>query len=171
MRPILTMLMPGTANCTTPSARDLATIYVPRCDEMSWSSAFTVKTLLIFLKYIFEYFLINTAPPASNSIYRQNFMWKSLEIIVKHLRLTFGDMAYFFHTNHAGRPEFDNFRAQGSLQFFLEHRLTFCNGKGIHSRNVLIGLIENHLPLFYIFFCLTCYLTFLCSSSQVTLFP
>ena len=87
--------------------------------------------------------LINTTPPASNSIYRQNFMWKSLEIIIKHSCLTFGDMAYFFHTNHAGHPVFHNFITLGSLQFVLEDSLTFCNGKGIYSRNVLIGLIEN----------------------------
>ena len=52
-------------------------------------------------------------------------------------------MAYFLHTNRAGYPVFHNFRALGSLQFLLEHRLKFCNGKGIHSRNVLIGVIEN----------------------------
>ena len=33
-------------------------------------TTFTVKTLLIFFEYIFE-FLINRSPPASNSVYQQ----------------------------------------------------------------------------------------------------
>jgi len=41
---------------------------------------FTVKTLL---EYIFE-FLINRSPPASNSVYQQNFMGKTLKIIINH---------------------------------------------------------------------------------------
>ena len=43
-----------------------------KCEEMSLNTAFTVKSALIFLEYIFE-FLMNTAPLASNSVYRQNF--------------------------------------------------------------------------------------------------
>lgn len=43
-------------------------------------TTFTVKTLLIFFEYIFE-FLINRSPPASNSVYQQNFMGKTLKIM------------------------------------------------------------------------------------------
>ena len=43
-----------------------------KCEEMSLNTAFTVKSALIFLEYIFE-FLMNTAPLASKSVYRQNF--------------------------------------------------------------------------------------------------
>ena len=71
------------ASCTTPSARDFATVLRDtlnikfrfvghmffKCEEMSKSAAFTVKPLSIFLEYIYE-FLINTALPASNSVYR-----------------------------------------------------------------------------------------------------
>ena len=39
-----------------------------KCDELSQSTAFTFKTLLIFLEYIYE-FLINTALLASDSAY------------------------------------------------------------------------------------------------------
>ena len=49
-----------------------------KCDQMSLSTALTVKTLLIFLEHIFE-LLINTALPASNSIYGQNFMGKNVK--------------------------------------------------------------------------------------------
>ena len=49
-----------------------------KCDELSKSTAFTFKILLIFLEYIFEV-LINTAPLASNSVYEQNFTAKSLK--------------------------------------------------------------------------------------------
>ena len=49
-----------------------------KCDQMSLSTALTVKTLLIFLEYIFE-LLINTALPASNSVYGQNFMSKNVK--------------------------------------------------------------------------------------------
>ena len=49
-----------------------------KCDQMSLSTALTVKTLLIFLEYIFELF-INTALPASNSVYGQNFMGKNVK--------------------------------------------------------------------------------------------
>ena len=46
-----------------------------KCDQMSQSTAFIVKTLPIFLEYIYE-FLINTALPASNSVYQKNFKGK-----------------------------------------------------------------------------------------------
>lgn len=46
-------------------------------------TTFTVKTLLIFFEYIFE-FLINRSPPASNSVYQQNFMGKTLKIIMNN---------------------------------------------------------------------------------------
>ena len=49
-----------------------------KCDELSQSTAFTFKTLLIFLEYIFE-FLMNKAPPASDSVYQQNFTAKSFK--------------------------------------------------------------------------------------------
>ena len=49
-----------------------------KCDELSQSTAFTFKTLLIFLEYIFE-FLMNKAPPASDSAYQQNFTAKSFK--------------------------------------------------------------------------------------------
>ena len=45
-------------------------------NKLKWS--FYHKTLLIFLKCIFK-FLINTALPASNSIYPQNFMGKNVK--------------------------------------------------------------------------------------------
>ena len=48
-----------------------------KCDELSKSTAFTFNTLLIFLEYLFE-FLINTAPPASDSVYQRNFTAKKL---------------------------------------------------------------------------------------------
>ena len=48
-----------------------------KCDELSKSTAFTFNTLLIFLEYLFE-FLINTASPASDSVYQQNFTAKKL---------------------------------------------------------------------------------------------
>ena len=41
-----------------------------KCNEISQSRALTIKTLLSFFVYIFES-LINTAPPASDSIYWQ----------------------------------------------------------------------------------------------------
>ena len=44
-----------------------------KCEEMSLNTAFTVKTALIFLEYISE-FLMNTAPSASKSVYRQDFI-------------------------------------------------------------------------------------------------
>ena len=46
-----------------------------KCDEMSYSTALTVKTMLVFLEYIFQFF-INKALPAPNSVHRQNFMGK-----------------------------------------------------------------------------------------------
>ena len=49
-----------------------------KCEKMSLSATFTLKPLSIFLQYINE-FLINTAPPASNSVYRQNLMGKNVE--------------------------------------------------------------------------------------------
>ena len=48
-----------------------------KCDELSKRTAFTFNTLLIFLEYLFE-FLINTASPASDSDYQQNFTAKKL---------------------------------------------------------------------------------------------
>ena len=48
-----------------------------KCDELSKSTAFTFNILLIFLEYLFE-FLINTASPASDSVYQQNFTAKKL---------------------------------------------------------------------------------------------
>ena len=48
-----------------------------KCDELSWNTSFTFNALLIFLEYLFE-FLINTAPPASDSVYQQNFTAKKL---------------------------------------------------------------------------------------------
>ena len=56
--------------------------------KLSLSTALTVKTLLIFLEYIFE-LLINTALPASNSVYRQNFMGKNVKRNL-NAHLTFG---------------------------------------------------------------------------------
>ena len=44
-------------------------------NELKYS--FYRQTLLIFLKYFFK-FLINTALPASNGIYPQNFMGKNV---------------------------------------------------------------------------------------------
>ena len=52
-----------------------------KCDELSRSTAFTFNTLLIFLEYLFE-FLINTALPASDSVYQQNFTAKKLSIVL-----------------------------------------------------------------------------------------
>ena len=48
-----------------------------KCDELSWSRAFTFNALLIFLEYLFV-FLINTAPPVSDNVYEQNFTAKKL---------------------------------------------------------------------------------------------
>ena len=49
-----------------------------KCEEMSESAAFTVKPLSILLEYIYG-FLINKAPSASNSVYRQNLMGKNVK--------------------------------------------------------------------------------------------
>ena len=46
-----------------------------KCDGMSYSTAFTVKNMLVFLEYIFQ-FLINKALLASNGVDRQNFIGK-----------------------------------------------------------------------------------------------
>ena len=46
-----------------------------KCDEMSYSTALTVKNMLVFLEYIFQFF-IDKALPASNSFDQQNFMGK-----------------------------------------------------------------------------------------------
>ena len=46
-------------------------------------TTFTVKTLLIYFEYIFEFF-INRSPPASNSVYQQNFMGKTLKIVMNN---------------------------------------------------------------------------------------
>ena len=45
---------------------------------MVFNKALTVKTMLVFLKYIFQ-FAINKALPASNSVDRQNLMGKSVK--------------------------------------------------------------------------------------------
>ena len=80
------------ASCTTPPEGDFATVLREtfnikcrfvghmffKCEEMSVSAAFTFKPLSIFLEYIYE-FLINTALPASNSVYRQNLMGKKVK--------------------------------------------------------------------------------------------
>ena len=50
-----------------------------KCDELSQSTAFTFKNLLIFLEYVFQ-FLINTAPPVSDR--KENFRRKALNIII-----------------------------------------------------------------------------------------
>ena len=79
------------ASCTTPPERDFATVLGDifnikcrfvghmffKCEEMSLSAAFTVKLLSIFFQYIYEFF-INTALPASNSLYRQKVMGKNV---------------------------------------------------------------------------------------------
>ena len=56
---------PRELQCTTVSkrirdgfARHLSAIMFFECDEISSSTAFTVKTLLVFLENIFEFFLI-----------------------------------------------------------------------------------------------------------------
>ena len=49
-----------------------------KCDKMSLSTALTVKIMLVFLEYIFQFF-INKALPASNSVDRQNFTGKSVK--------------------------------------------------------------------------------------------
>ena len=62
----------------------------------------------------------------SNSIYWQNFMGKSLEITIKHSCLTFGDITEwltFFKQIMLGTLDFTISEHEGSLQFFLEHRL------------------------------------------------
>ena len=41
-------------------------------DKMSYSTTLTVETMLVFLEYIFQFF-INNAPPAVNSVDRENF--------------------------------------------------------------------------------------------------
>ena len=46
-------------------------------EEMSLSAALTVKTILGFLEYIFQFFINNTLP-ASNGVDRQNFIGKSV---------------------------------------------------------------------------------------------
>ena len=46
-------------------------------------TTFTVKTLLIFFEYILEFF-INSSPPTSNSVYQQNFMGKTLKIVINN---------------------------------------------------------------------------------------
>ena len=80
------------ASCTTPPERDFATVLrdtfnikcrfvghmFSKCEEMSESTAFTVKPLSILLEYIYG-FLINKAPSASNSVYRQNLMGKNVK--------------------------------------------------------------------------------------------
>ena len=79
------------ASCTTPPERDFAKVLRDifnikcrfvghmffKCEEMSLSAAFTVKPLSIFLGYIYE-FWINTALPASNSLYRQKVVGKNV---------------------------------------------------------------------------------------------
>ena len=45
-------------------------------NEMSLSTAFTVKTMLVFLQNIFQFF-INKAQPALTTVNQQNFMGKS----------------------------------------------------------------------------------------------
>ena len=46
-------------------------------------TTFTVKTVLIFFEYILEFF-INSSPPTSNSVYQQNFMGKTLKIVMNN---------------------------------------------------------------------------------------
>ena len=48
-----------------------------KCDEMSLSTAFTVKTLLIFREYIFE-ILINTALPGKDFTAFQEYLWHDI---------------------------------------------------------------------------------------------
>ena len=50
-----------------------------KCDEMSSSTAFTVRTLLIFLQYIFEFFINKALPPSNSVVYRQNFKGKNVK--------------------------------------------------------------------------------------------
>ena len=45
-------------------------------NEMSLSTAFTVKTMLVFLQNIFQFF-INKAQAALTTVNQQNFMGKS----------------------------------------------------------------------------------------------
>ena len=47
-----------------------------KCNEMSLSTALTVKTMLVFLQNIFQSF-INKAQPALTTVIQQNFMGKS----------------------------------------------------------------------------------------------
>ena len=56
-----------------------------KCDEMG----LTVKTMLVFLEYIFQFF-INQALPVSNSVDRQNFKGK------KVLKMKFNDVSFSF---------------------------------------------------------------------------
>ena len=56
-----------------------------KCDEMG----LTVKTMLVFLEYIFQFF-INQALPVSNSVDRQNFKGK------KVLKMKFIDVSFSF---------------------------------------------------------------------------
>ena len=84
------MQMQRIASFTTPPERVFATVlrdtFTTNCrfvghmfykrEEMSVSAAFTVKPLSIFLECIYE-FVINTALPASNSVYGQNLMGKN----------------------------------------------------------------------------------------------
>ena len=48
-----------------------------KSDEMSSRTSFTVKSPLVFVEYIFQFF-INKALLASNSVHRQNFMGKNV---------------------------------------------------------------------------------------------
>ena len=56
-----------------------------KCDEMG----LTVKTMLVFLEYIFQFF-INQALPVSNSVDRQNFKGKEV------LKMKFNDVSFYF---------------------------------------------------------------------------
>ena len=73
-----------------------------KCDELKWSTAFRFNSLLIFLEHLFE-FLINTTPPASDSIYQQKFTAKKLQILLFPLPLPLFCGYYvlsFFFFNH-----------------------------------------------------------------------
>ena len=60
------------------AARDFATILRDTCPPYGLQYGFNCQNHAFFLKYIFQ-FSINKAPPASNSVDRQNFMGKSVK--------------------------------------------------------------------------------------------
>ena len=64
-------------NAVSKRLRDGCFVGHFKCNEMSSSTTFTIRTLRLFLEYIFKELFINKALPALNSVCRQNFMAKN----------------------------------------------------------------------------------------------